>query len=209
LAKKQKYYVVWNGHEPGIYDSWKACQAQIKNYPGAEFKSFVSKQAAEQAYSGNYSDVVSIKKGQTYVDISGIEEIIENSIAVDAACSGNPGDMEYRGVHTFSHEEIFRLGPFKEGTNNVGEFLALVHALALFNKEENEKTAIYSDSRTAMAWVRKKKSNTKLKKSPANQVLFKLIKRAEDWLQNNTFNNPILKWETKLWGEIPADFGRK
>lgn len=36
--------------------------------------------------------------------------VIENSLAVDAACSGNPGPMEYRGVHVASRQEIFHFG---------------------------------------------------------------------------------------------------
>jgi ribonuclease HI len=35
------------------------------------------------------------------------------------------------------------------------------------------------------------------------------MERAEKWLLSNEFSNEILKWETKAWGEIPADFGRK
>ena len=60
--------------------------------------------------------------------------IIKESIAVDAACSGNPGNMEYRGVYTKTKEQIFHQGPFPQGTNNIGEFLALVHGLAFFKK---------------------------------------------------------------------------
>ena len=39
--------------------------------------------------------------------------------------------------------------------------------------------------------------------------LFELIDRAENWLKTNHYSNKILKWDTPLWGEIPADFGRK
>lgn len=134
--------------------------------------------------------------------------IIWESLSVDAACSGNPGVMEYRGVWTNSRKEVFHVGPFQQGTNNVGEFLALVHGLALF-KRENIGLPIYSDSMNAITWVRKKKCNTKLERIPANENLFDLIRRAEYWLQNNTYTTPILKWETRQWGEIPADFGRK
>ncbi|MEC7262355.1 MAG: RNase H family protein, partial [Bacteroidota bacterium] len=131
-----------------------------------------------------------------------------NSIAVDAASSGNPGKMEYRGVDTKSKKVLFHQGPFEQGTSNVGEFLALVHGLA-FLKQKNSDRILYSDSRIAMGWVRKGKCGTKLEKTPKNAKLFELIERAEDWLKKNRYTTPIVKWETKAWGEIPADFGRK
>jgi len=209
VAKKSKYYVVWEGNTPGIYDSWTKCQLQIKGYPGARYKSFVSEAEAKAAYHGHYDDFVkrgTKTKSTGAYDKTGVQW---DSIAVDAACSGNPGTMEYRGVQTKDAVELFRQGPFRQGTNNVGEFLAIVHALAQLKKEGKSDLMIYTDSRTAMAWVRKKKANTKLKQTAANKILFQLITRAEKWLKENTFQNPIVKWETKKWGEIPADFGRK
>jgi ribonuclease HI len=137
-----------------------------------------------------------------------MSNIIHRSLSVDAACSGNPGLMEYRGVYTDTREEIFRVGSFPNATNNIGEFLALVHGLALL-KQQNSDLPIYSDSVTAMAWVRNKKCKTTLKAGKINQALFDLIERAEKWLRNNTYTNQIIKWDTQHWGEIPADFGRK
>ena len=132
-----------------------------------------------------------------------------DSISVDAACSGNPGKMEYRGVETQNKNELFHIGPLNEGTNNVGEFLALVHALAMLKKKGDSKTPVYSDSKIAMGWVKRKKANTKLKRTHRNERLFELTARAEQWLKANSYKTRILKWETKRWGEIPADFGRK
>jgi len=131
------------------------------------------------------------------------------SVSVDAACAGNPGKMEYRGVLTHNKQEIFKKGPYENGTNNVGEFLALVHGIALLKNKNKEDIPIYSDSRTAMSWVKQKRCKTNITFDASNKELLTLIKRAENWLKENTFKNPILKWETKAWGEIPADFGRK
>ena len=130
------------------------------------------------------------------------------SIAVDAASSGNPGRMEYQGVDTQTGKLLFHQGPFAQGTNNVGEFLALVHGLAYLKKEGSDRL-LYTDSRIAMGWVRKKKCGTKLVPHSSNKILFELISRAESWLKTNTYSTTIVKWETKAWGEIPADFGRK
>jgi len=209
---KVKYYVVWVGLNPGIYDTWSECQAQIKGYPKATYKSFKSREEAEKAFKGSATEYISKgeKKEKVIADFKAYLDVIDhNSISVDAACSNNPGLMEYRAVATISGEEIFKMGPFENGTNNVGEFLALVHALAYLKKANKEDVAIYSDSRTAMAWVRNKKLKTTLKKTMANEAIFTLIERAVKWLHSNDYKTTILKWDTVNWGEIPADFGRK
>ncbi len=216
MAKKKKYYVVWEGNDTGIFDSWTECQLQIKGYPGARYKSFKTKAEAEAAYHGeitDYIDYTGKSSDKTKPSIATLSEEIRaqinwESISVDAACSGNPGVMEYRGVHTSDASEIFRLGPFKYGTNNLGEFLALVHGLALLKKQESD-LPIYSDSRTAMSWVRNKKVKTTIKRTPMNKKMFDLVDRAVIWLHENTYTTKIIKWDTENWGEIPADFGRK
>ena len=209
MAKSKKFYTVWTGYRPGVYDSWDLCQMQIKNFPGAKYKSFKSKLEAEKAFSESYSKHIGTTPKKSKKSTAHTHKgIIKNSFSVDAACSGNPGLMEYRGVHTDTKQEIFHQGPYKDGTNNIGKFLALVHALALF-KKLNNNTLIYTDSRTAMAWVRNKKVKTTLKKNARNAILFDLMDRAINWLKENTYTNEIMKWDTKNWGEIPADFGRK
>ena len=130
------------------------------------------------------------------------------ALAVDAACSGNPGVMEFRGVIADTGTEVFHRGPFVEGTNNIGEFLALVLGLA-YIKKYNLNWVIYTDSVTALAWVRQKRCKTKIEWSAKNQDLFHMVRKAEMWLHDNTWTTPIYKWDTKAWGEIPADFGRK
>ena len=211
MAKKKKYYVVWEGNNPGIYESWTECQLQIKGYPNAKYKSFKTREEAVAAYRGDLNDHIGANKKTSKKTVSeeARKAIVWKSIAVDAACSGNPGIMEYRGVDTKTADEIFRVGPFQKGTNNIGEFLALVHGLAYLQKIGKHDYPIYSDSRTAMAWVRNKKVKTNLKRSAVNEKLFQLIERGEKWLKSNVYANPILKWNTEEWGEIPADFGRK
>lgn len=211
MAKKKKYYVIWRGHETGIYESWDACRNLIQGYPNALYKSFSDLESAREAFYGNPHEFLG--KSMRGKEISKAEkerigEPIEESLAVDAACSGNPGIMEYRGVIVANHKEIFHKGPYPQGTVNIGEFLALVHGLAWL-KQNNYKIPVYSDSITAIKWVKQKKTNTKLEMNDVNRELFNLIKRAESWLTQNNLENKILKWETEAWGEIPADFGRK
>ena len=210
--KKKKYYTVWKGHHPGIFETWDDCKTQIKNFEGAQYKSFTTFEAAKKALKGNYKDY--IDKSKTYqsdlseAQLKKIGKPNYNSISVDAASSGNPGKMEYRGVDTKTKKQLFIQGPFEEGTNNIGEFLALVHGLA-FLKKQNSDRIMYADSRTAMSWVRKKTCNTKLKRNEKNKPVFDLVDRAIKWLETNSYKTTIVKWETKAWGEIPADFGRK
>lgn len=207
---KPKFYTVWEGHTPGVYDNWNDANRQVKGFPQAKYKSFGSRAEAEAALRGNYWEFVD-KKGpnQKPKTPPAAAAITVPSVCVDAACSGNPGNLEYRGVDTETRTQLFHQGPFPEGTNNVGEFLAIVHALAMLAKEGKPRLPIYTDSRNAMLWIKAKKCRTKLDRTPRNEKLFELIGRAERWLAANPVTNPILKWETDVWGEIPADFGRK
>ena len=209
----RKFYVVWVGHDPGIYDSWEECQAQINGFPGAKYKSFDSQTAATEAFRGDPKEHIGIIKAiashrAAVVNYADFPDIVLDSIAVDAACSKNPGPVEYRGVDVQTGAEIFRKGPWQAGTNNIGEFLAIVHALATFH-EKNPTLTIYSDSRTAIAWVKARHSRTTIVPNAQNAVIRNLLERANRWLATHTFSNPILKWNTEEWGEIPADFGRK
>jgi len=210
--KKKKYYTVWKGHHTGVFESWDDCKAQIKDYKGAIYKSFPTFEAAKQAFKSDYKDYIG--KSKIHTSELSNEQLKKiglpnyHSIAVDAASSGNPGKMEYRGVDTKTKKQLFHQGPFDEGTNNIGEFLAIVHGLA-FLKQHNSNRIIYTDSKTAISWVKKKKCNTNLERNEKNKTLFELVERAELWLKNNHYTTSIVKWETKAWGEIPADFGRK
>ncbi|WP_109436333.1 viroplasmin family protein [Aquimarina sp. AU119] len=211
MAKKEKFYVVWEGHKPGIYTKWDDCKAAVKGYANAKYKSFDSFDIAKKAYQGDYDDYKGKskpKKTLTATQLSKIGEPNLYSIAVDAASSGNPGKMEYRGVDTQTEKQLFHQGPFREGTNNIGEFLALVHGLAYLKKKKSDRI-IYSDSKIAIGWVKQKTCKTKLKRNSKNNEVFDLVDRAIQWLKENSYTTTIVKWETKAWGEIPADFGRK
>ena len=210
---KKKFYVVWSGHKTGVFTSWNVCKKHIQNFQGAQYKSFTSKEEAEKAYKGNYVDYVGKDTKKVKLSASELKRIgkpIMNTIAVDGACN-NKGIAEYQGVYTDTKTELFKLGPFKGGSNNLMEFLALVHGLAYLKKNKLD-LPIYSDSRTAISWVWKKKVKTTIKRTSENQQIFELDDRAMVWLDKNpemVSSSIILKWETKAWGEIPADFGRK
>lgn len=211
MAEKNRFYVVWKGKKPGVYKGWDACKRQIEGFAGAQYMGFPTAEGAEKAFKSNYFSAVAAKKKSREPSPAALAKIgapNPHSISVDAASSGNPGKMEYQGVDTRTGKRLFHQGPFEEGTNNIGEFLAIVHGLA-FLKKNNSDRIIYTDSRIAMGWVRKKYCNTKLAETAANKPLFEMIGRAEAWLEENTYTTRIVKWETRAWGEIPADFGRK
>lgn len=208
--KKAAYYVVWVGKTPGIYDNWEDCEAQVKGVKGVKYKGFASRPEAEQALIDGADKHIGKglrDKGQGTKD-EGQSRPILPALAVDAACSGNPGVMEFRGVIADTGTEVFHRGPFVSGTNNIGEFLAIVLGLA-YLKKNNLPWVLYSDSKTAQSWVKQLHCKTKIEWNASNQDLFHMVRKAEMWLHDNTWTTPIYKWDTKAWGEIPADFGRK
>lgn len=228
--QSKKYYVVWKGFSPGVYDSWEEAEMQVSGYPEASYRAFKSMEAAVQAYREGFDKqgllhevakemsrlseqgTVIASKAQP-IAAQGIspaspKPYITDSIAVDAACSGNPGPMEYRGVLVSTGQELFRVGPMQGGTNNIGEFLAIVHGLAI-QHQQGTRLPIYSDSVNAQLWIRQGICKTKVEETELNRPIFDLIRRAESWLRTHRIEVPIIKWDTKNWGEIPADFGRK
>ncbi|MBI4906418.1 MAG: ribonuclease H family protein [Acidobacteria bacterium] len=209
---KPKFYVVWRGYNPGVYSTWPEASAQVNGYAGAQYKSFESESEARAAYSGSYWNFVTRGEAKPAVVKRSIEELLRlgvnpEAVAVDAACSGVPGPMEYRGVELASGVELFHMGPYVDGTNNVGEFLAIVHALEILSNRPSKP--IYSDSRNALLWVKQKRCGTNLDRTGRNDEIFRLIDSALRWLHSRPLTNPLLKWETEEWGENPADFGRK
>ncbi len=213
MPSKKKYYVVWAGAQPGVYDNWNDCKQNVLHFEGAKYKSFETEQAAisafREGYSAYYRNHPSVGSGipLKILNEDAPKPILE-SLSVDAAWNTVTKVMEYRGVYVATGEEWFHKGPFPNASNNIGEFLALVHGISLC-KQKGLDIPIYTDSITALAWVRHKKHKSIILPTEENAFLFDLMTRAENWLKNNTFTNSILKWNTPLWGEIPADFGRK
>ena len=218
---KKKYYVVWKGRTPGVYDQWEACKKEIEGFTGALYKGFPDKESAEEAFARGFTGFEKKEEETKPNPTTATEKPLSPAIAVDAACSGNPGKMEYRGVYVdFQTEpavvvDAFKSPVFENGTNNIGEFLAIVHALS-WMKKNRVQCPIYSDSVNAQKWVREKHCNTKLQPNEKNEYLFELVGRAEKWLRENdpwmkehATTIPVLKWKTEIWGEIPADYGRK
>ena len=210
---KSKFYVVWKGRQAGVYSNWESCKIQIEGFKGAQYKSFPDRQSAEDAFKAGYQqtsqrDYESARLQVNETTRLQVEMPITQSIAVDAACSGNPGKMEFQGVFVETKTNLFKSPVYEHGTNNIGEFLAIVYCLAWQHKHKLSYP-IYSDSVNAQKWVREGVCKTKIEENEKNKPLFEVIRWAEKWLKTNSFRVPIYKWKTEVWGEIPADFGRK
>lgn len=209
MKTKNKFYTVWIGRRPGIYSSWDECKLQISGFENAEYKSFSTYAAAVEAFNSDSRNYIGIKDNTvSYTDLKEDEKPLIDTICVDGSCSGKTGVMEYQGVSFPDLQKVFKAGPFISGTNNIAEFLAIVHALTICKNDPKIK-GIYSDSKTAIEWIRNRKAKTKIEVSQGNSHILQIIERAETWLRNNEVPTPILKWETGIWGENPADFGRK
>lgn len=210
MSKSSKFYVVWKGRRTGIFTAWEETFAQVNGFAGAQYKGFKTRSEAKRALQAHYEDYVDTRfmRQPALARLQLAPAPLTSSYCADAACAGNPGVMEYRAVKTETGEILFERGPFPEGTNNIGEFLAIVETLQVL-REANDASPIYSDSRNALAWVKAKRCKTQLQRNHRNEKLFERIERAEEWLHANAYPNKILKWRTKEWGEIPADYGRK
>ncbi len=211
MKKKKKFYVVWNGIKPGIYNSWEECKEQVEGFKKAQYKGFFTKEEALMAFEKPYEEFAGLKgqkKKLTESEIKKFGKPFGEAIAVDAAFNGKKKLLEYKGIFIETSTQIFHYGPIEGGSNNIGEFLALVHALA-YQVKNKMKFPVYSDSVTAMSWIKAKKCRSKVRINEKDKV-FELILRAEKWLLTNDISEfEILKWNSEGWGEIPADFGRK
>ena len=197
--KASKYYVVWQGRKPGIYSTWDDCFFQVREESNAKYKSFSSYDQAQTAYKSSYHNYIG--KPSTKIKI-------KHGIAVDGACDHVSGRAEYQAIDLESNKKILHGGPYKKGTNNLVEFLALVHTLIYCHKY-HISSPIYSDSLTAISWVRDNKVRSSCPRCKENIILFQHVDQALEWLKKILYTNKILKWKTSLWGENPADFGRK
>ena len=210
----RKFYVVWDGRAPGLYDSWEEARLQIEGFPNARYRAYGSQEEATRAFRGDARQEMALYRQMAARKAEAVNyaamNIRSDAIAVDGACSRNPGPMEYRGVSVGTGKEIFRVGPVANATNNIGEYLAIIHAAALLKQRGDFTTPIYSDSRTALAWIRAGHHRSKIVPNAGNARACDLLRRADAWLAaNGPIRNPLLKWDTENWGEIPADFGRK
>lgn len=206
-----KKYVVWKGKKPGIYNSWPECQAQVNGFSGAKYKSFPASIAQAAFKAGPDFDPNNPNAHKTSKATSTKGVPTHECLTVDAAYGSKTTIMEWRGVMNVSRKEFFRSRPFKGGSNNIGEFLALVDGIRFLRENNLTHLEIYTDSQTALAWIRSGKCNTTIDSRTLEAEVIERIKDAEAYLKQRSLRDiKIKKWDTPKWGiEIPADFGRK
>lgn len=192
-----KYYAVKVGKKIGIYYSWEDCKEQVNGYPKAVYKSFTDIVEANNFISA--TTVVKPKIPATTYS--------KNSINCDGAYSSSTGIMEFKIQDTKSGD-LIRKKLYSCGTNNIAEFLGLCYAMKYLDMTNSRKTIIYTDSITAISWVKNKNINTVFDYK-SNDRLNRDVEECLYFIRNtdSTFN--IKKWDTVNWGEIPSDFGRK
>ena len=232
-TKKSKWYVIYRGRRVGVYDNWRECEQETRGFPDAKFASFDTYEEArcsflkecicgggdcEWVQKAFPSICTSSPSGDTWRTCEGGPEI--PCVCTDAACT-NPvgGDVEYRCVRisnkTAAVEQLFAFGPFRLGSNNIGEYVGLVRALMWTSTHDSLGSApIYTDSRVAISWVSNPVapgSNTTIK--AIGDDLRAELKYCDDWIKTPVAKKEVLKrvrhWKTSCWGEIPADYGRK
>ena len=152
--KIKYFYVVRKGRRTGIFTTYAECEAQVKYYPGAIYKIFSTLAAAEYAlkYGWNRSNKMPSNFNNCKVEI--------NVSLPSSPCLCTDGSkiklnsIEYRTVEYPSRKELFRYGPYPNGSNNIAEFLGLV-ATIRYCKHHSIELPIYTDSSVALIWVKK------------------------------------------------------
>lgn len=219
-SNNSKFYVVWSGRNIGIFDNWQDCLDSVKQYKGAIYKAYRTKEEAQAAFMQDPKLAINSSKpkkeasntsktANKKTNKEASAHVPTTGIAVDGAASGNPGPSEYQAIDLATGEVFFKVPPFM-ATNNIVEFLAIVHAMALL-MQKNRTDTIYSDSKIAIKWINTGKCATTIPCNEKFSQAHQLIERAEKWLSLHPkeMRPQLVKWETDSWGENPADYGRK
>lgn len=153
----KKYYVVWQGREPGVYAEWAKCKAQVDRFPGAKYKSFATLEEAESALRGGVSPKQSVAKSNKLSDTDIAAMSFDTKIYTDGGCDPNPGRAG-SGLAVYRDGEVAALwyGLFEPaGTNNTAELNALNQALIIAHDERkgDRSVAIFCDSKYAIQCI--------------------------------------------------------
>ena len=143
----------------------------------------------------------------------------EGDIVVDASryTSEIYGPVEWQGCinHQGKWKMCTKSSLYDLGTNNIGEFLAIIEALMAKKTGELSFNALYSDSQTALVWLASGRANPKSPEKISSELLEACddarvwLNENSEWVQGLCSDGLIRQWNTKEWGENPADFGRK
>lgn len=128
-----------------------------------------------------------------------------DKIIVHSTANTKTKRMAYKGFNESTNKWIFKVKYKGYCTQNVADFMAIVHALH-YCKINNIDLPIYNDNLVAIKWVKDKKVNSLLIKTKENHELFQSFENALVILKQNDFLNPILFWKKKELGNIKNPF---
>jgi ribonuclease HI len=196
---KQKFYTVWVGRNTGVFDTWEQCKAQIHEFPKAKYKSFGTKNLAEEAFANAAEYINEANQNETESPEPIAESICVHSYAISQNIIG------YAGYHTSAGDNYFKFENIETNHIHLADFVGLVHALA-YCKEKSLALPIYSNSQNAINAIETININRlQINPNTISQQAQNLINRAIQFLQNNTYINPILAWQTKNWGVMQSN----
>ena len=204
MAKsKNKVYLVEEA--PGKYrsfDNWPACQAFVQGRPIA-FAGGATREAAMQKLNATRDWQLSggpKKKSSSKPKVPG-GPLPTEGLTSDAGTHGNPGPCEYQV--TDLKGKILEHRHLGVHTNNYAE-LAGIEAMVRIAGERGESVC-WTDSTIAMGWIR----SGRLGPTVREPELIKGLIHRINALQAEYPNVTLKKWNTREWGQIPSDFGRK
>jgi len=169
----KKYYAVAKGRRPGIYYNWPDAKSQVEGFTGAIYKSFLTKNEAEQWLKNpviKRSPAPGKREAEAKEHILGRDEVV---IYTDGGSSGNPGPGGYGVVQIYKGRKKELTGGFRLTTNNRMELTGVIVALRNLEYKDVPVT-VYTDSSYVVnginkGWAVKWKQNNWIKsdKKPA------------------------------------------
>ena len=179
----KKYYVVWKGSKPGIYDSWPAAKEQTEGRADAQFMGFPSKAEAQAAYQSTYTKALmrrSVNKtpsahsshatkintpmgNHLSSNPHGYNGTADINIYCDGACSPNPGKSGtgiaiYESINDKTQLTSLWYGLYQaNGTNNTAELNGLLKSFEIAQQyiAQNKKVQVLSDSKYSIDCITK------------------------------------------------------
>ena len=155
---KKKIYAVRKGKITGIFYSWDECSASVNGYPGAEYKSFTTKEEAND-YLGNSftAQIEEEKKDQKNTSSSSTESTL--TAYVDGSFDPSIGKYAFGCILLTPEGEIIRESgngqdPESLAIRNVaGEMLGAMYAVQWAINHGYPSLTIYYDYEGIAKWA--------------------------------------------------------
>lgn len=232
MAEKKKFYAIAVGVKPGIYTSWPTAHAQVKGFPGAKYKGFLTRHEAEHWLDNPvHAPTASKAKAAGKNSVAPADTSPrpgEVSIYTDGGARFNPGPGGYGVVQIYNGETRELSGGYQHTTNNRMELMGCI--VALRNLEHRDKpVTIYSDSQYVVngitkGWAKnwRKRGWVKSDKQPAINpdlwaelldlveglnIIFRWVKGHAGHPQNERCDEMAVAWSGK--SDLPVDEGYK